>query len=372
LTFEGLHGERVQLTMTLRERFRRVMRGERSIRVPFIAFFGPWEETLARWREEGLGDRDWAEEAGFEDDRQHPVPVNAYLQPLFPEVTLCEDKASRIVRDKHGIVKRLKTGAESMPQFLHHPVQGRAAWEQLKPRLTNPDDPGRFPHDWSEWLRTWRDRESILFLGMAPCGFFGALRELMGTEQALVGFYDDPGLVEDILDTVCELWMAFYPLVLQQVEVDFVFIWEDMCYCNGPLISPALFRRFLLPRYQRLTEKLSNVGVESIWVDSDGDVTQLIPLWLESGVNGILPLEIASGLDVLAIARQYPELRLIGGIDKRALAGGQAAIDQELRKLPVLLERGRYIPTVDHAVPPDVSWQDYCYFADRLRTILGD
>ncbi|MGQ9553503.1 MAG: uroporphyrinogen decarboxylase family protein [Anaerolineae bacterium] len=345
------------------------MRGE-CVPVPFIAFFGPWEETLARWRREGLGDRDWAEAAGFEDGSQHPVPVNAYLCPLFPEVTLIQDGATRTVRDKHGITKRISRGSESMPQFLRHPVESREDWQRLKPRLSNPDHPKRFPHDWEAWKASWAGRDSILFLGMLPCGFFGALRELMGLERTLVSFYQAPALVEEILDTLCELWLAFYPRVLQQVQVDFVFIWEDMCYRSGPLISPATFRRFLLPRYRRLTAGLRSVGVENISVDSDGDVTQLIPLWLEGGINGVQPFEIASGLDLLAIARQYPDLQMIGGVDKRALAAGPAAIDQELAKLPSLLERGRYIPAVDHGVPSDVSWDNYRYFAEQLRRLL--
>lgn len=365
--------------MRLKERFHRVMNGEAGMRPPRAAFFGPWKQTLDRWHREGLVGDDWARAAGFEDGSQHPVPVNAFICPLLPETVLAEEGASRVIRDQHGVVKRVRADDESMPQFLHHPVQGRADWERLRPLLSDPDHPERFPsrehpflgvEDWGRWRQEWEERDSILFLGMLPCGFFGGLRELMGLETALTAFYDDPGLVENMLDTLCDLWSAFYPRVLRQVRVDFVFIWEDMCYRGGPLISPATFRRFLLPRYRRMTEALRRAGVRNIFVDSDGDVTQLIPQWIEGGVTGVLPFEVASGLDLASIARQYPELQMIGGIDKRALAAGPEAIEAELAKLPSLLERGRYIPAVDHGVPPDVSWANYRRFAERLGAIL--
>ena len=348
------------------------MRGERGLPVPLVAYFGPWEETLARWRREGLGERDWAQAAGFEDGPQHPVPVSAYLSPLFDEQTLAQDSTCCTVRDKHGVVKRLHRVSESMPQFLRHPLETRADWCLLKPRLSNPNDPARFLSDWQGWLAESGTRDSVLFLGMLPCGFFGALRELMGLQRALTSFYDDPALVEDVLDTLCLLWCNFYPMVLRQVAVDFVFIWEDMCYRGGLLISPATFRRFLLLRYQKLAGRLRREGVENIHMDSDGDLTQLIPLWLEGGINGAQPLEIASGLNLPAIAKCYPRLQLVGGIDKRALAAGPEAINRELAKVPPLLERGRYMPAVDHGVPPDVSWANYCYFARQLGGILGD
>lgn len=339
--------------------------------MPHIAYFGPWPETLARWRREGLGDGEWWQAAGFEDGAQHPVPINAYLCPLYEEVTLARDGATTTVRDKHGIVKRVSAGSESMPQFLDHPLHDRDDWRRLAPRLANPADPARYPDDWQPWLREWSGKDAILFLGMLPNGFFGALRELMGLERALTAFYDDPPLVEEVLDTACDLWSSLYTAVLRQIDVCFVFIWEDMCYRGGPLIAPATFRRYLLPRYRRLCQSLRAADVENVAVDSDGDVTQLVPLWLEGGVSGVQPFEVASGLDRLALARRFPEMQMMGGVDKRALAAGPSAIDAELAGLMPLLERGRYVPTVDHLVPPDVSWANYCYFAERLGRLLG-
>ena len=60
------------------------------------------------------------------------------------------------------------------------------------------------------------------------------------------------------------------------------------------------------------------------------------------------------------------ELRIWGGVDKRALASSPAAIDAELARLKPLIDEGGYIPHTDHTCPPDISYHNYCYYLDRL------
>lgn len=176
--------------------------------------------------------------------------------------------------------------------------------------------------------------------------------------------------MHDILDTLCDLWIALYTKVQLDVAIDYFFIWEDMCFKGGPLISPALFREFLLPRYKRLTRALKEVGVKLIFVDSDGDFRKLIPLWIEGGVDITFPWETQFGLDITEQRLQHPKLGMIGGIDKHAFIYGRTAVDRELDKVPFMLQNGRYIPAVDHEVPYDVSWDTYCYFCKCLRELV--
>jgi uroporphyrinogen-III decarboxylase len=145
-------------------------------------------------------------------------------------------------------------------------------------------------------------------------------------------------------------------------------MWEDMAYKTGPHLSPAMFRRFMLKPYQKITSCLRDHGVDLIFVDCDGNPEALVPLWLEGGVNGIYPLERAAGVDPVEWRRKYGrELRLIGGIDKRAMAAGPEAIDAELEHVAPLLQDGGYIPWCDHLVPPDVPLQNYLYYLERMK-----
>jgi uroporphyrinogen decarboxylase len=67
---------------------------------------------------------------------------------------------------------------------------------------------------------------------------------------------------------------------------------------------------------------------------------------------------------------RYPTFALMGGIDKRALAAGREAIDRELERLIPAVEKGGYLPMVDHLVPPDVTLENYLYYLERRRKLF--
>jgi uroporphyrinogen decarboxylase len=143
-----------------------------------------------------------------------------------------------------------------------------------------------------------------------------------------------------------------------------------MAYNRAPLISPAMVRQYMLPRYRRVTEYLLGRGVPYVGLDSDGQVHPLIPVWLDAGLNFLYPFEVQSGMDVLEVRRRYGRnLRIWGGVDKRALARGPAAIDADLARLKPLIDEGGYIPHTDHSCPPDISFPNYCYYLEQLTTV---
>ncbi len=161
-------------------------------------------------------------------------------------------------------------------------------------------------------------------------------------------------------------------IILKDVTPDAYVLWEDMCYKNGPLISPGMFRSFMLPRYKQLTGYIRSKGVGHIFLDSDGDCRALIPLWLEGGVTGIVPCEVQAGMDVYKLRQEYGrELLLIGGVDKKALAAGKETIDMEIKKISRTIESGGYVPFFDHGLPHDVSYENIVYFMNELKRIAG-
>ena len=363
------------MDLTNRERFVRLMRGEPVDRAPFFSIFGPWPAALERWKTEGLAeDATWETVmgiVGFEGHRGFQLPVNGFMCPAFEPQVLEEDDRQRVIIDHFGVEQLERNDRGSMPTFLSFPVENRDEWEAVKHRF-GPDAPGRVPANWDDICRRARESGDPVFVGDLPIGFFGGPRQIIGLENLIYLFYDDPELLEDILDTMCELWIAVYTRVHQDIPLDGCVLWEDMCFKTGPLIGPELFRRFLLPRYKRLTGALRQAGVDIIMVDSDGDVRALLPLWLEGGVTLVFPWETQMGLDITEVRRQYPELQMVGGLNKAVLAHDRAAMDQELEKVPWMLEQGRYLPAVDHFVPPDVSWGTYRYFYERLREMVWE
>ena len=78
-------------------------------------------------------------------------------------------------------------------------------------------------------------------------------------------------------------------------------------------------------------------------------------------------------MDAVALRKKYgKDLILSGNIDKRVFAKGKDAIREEvMSKVPFLLETGGYLPSLDHAIPPDVPLEGFLYYINLLREIGG-
>jgi hypothetical protein len=136
------------------------------------------------------------------------------------------------------------------------------------------------------------------------------------------------------------------------------------------MVSPGIFRGFMMPFYQRATSFLKARGVEVILVDTDGDCRELIPLFLEAGVTGLYPMEVSAGMDVVAARKAYPQLQMMGGIPKFELARSESRINEILEPVGWLLSQGGYIPFADHSVPSEVSWKCFKYYRHKLNEFI--
>lgn len=359
--------------MTNRERFVRIAKSESTddLFLPFGLNYG-WfmEETVERWRTEGLPeDADLHEFFGF--DRIEFTGGGPYsLIPSFEEELLSEDGETQIVRDQLGITKRIfkKNTQSKMPQWLDFPVKSRQDFEAFKKRL-DPTSPGRRPASFDELKARWKDRDHPL--GLAAGSFYGhTLQRWVGPENVCMLFYDDPTLVHEMLDYLEEFFLALIEPFVREVEFEFASFGEDIAYKGRSFISPRTFKEFIQPHYVRICEVLRSHGIEVIFVDSDGYLDELIPLWMEVGINGFSPLEVAAGMDAESLKREYGnDIVLVGNVDKRALSKGKDAIDAEVGKVQKLLALGGYFPAVDHSVPPDVPFDSFRYFVDALKAL---
>jgi len=354
-----------------RERFLKIARGELrdELFLPLDLNYS-WfmDETLERWYGEGLP-RDASLLEFFGLDRVVFTGGKPYQPiPAFEVQTLAEDAETRIIRDELGITKRVSKRHEqsTMPQWLEFPIQSRPDFWEFSKRL-DARSPGRFAADWPRRVAAWRERDYPLGLG---CGsFFGhTLQRWVGTEHLCMLLYDDRALVHEMLEFLEHFFLDLIRGPVAEIDFDFASFGEDIAYKGHPFISPRTFREFFLPHYVSLCGLMRASGIDVIFVDSDGCIDELIPLWLEVGVNGFSPLEVAAGEDAIALKRRYGrDIILAGNIDKRVLIRGGAAMDREVAKARWLLAQGGYFPAVDHSVPPDVPLAHFQYFLRALR-----
>jgi len=377
--------------MNDRERFVASVLGEPVDRPPYWLFWGPWKTTWKRWAQEvqsgaaseghrflaGAADEHLifyeSFRASFEPDQPpRAIPVNCGPCPRIEEEIIEETDEFVIHIDSWGIKRRDFKHRESMSEFIQFPVKEREDWEQFKAKRLNPDHPDRLEGNWRELCAEWTAKGYPIQLGVYPdAGVFGPYRWLLGDEEGLVAFYTMPDLVHDIMDHLTTLYLAVFEKVVQEVRVDVIHLWEDMCYRNGPLISPRHWEEFLGPNYRRIKKFAQEHSIPVISVDTDGDPDLIAPPMMRAGVNLLFPMEVAAGCDVNVWRDRYPTLGMMGGIDKRVLARDPEAIDQELARIRPAMEKGRYIPALDHLVPDDVSWDNYCYYAEALKRLVG-
>ncbi len=361
--------------MNARERFLATCRFEpvdRPFRWETIGF---WPETIERWHGEGLSEDidEMAAYIHFNMDLRMPITLGGFEEPgffpAFEETILEEDEQYVIRRDRTGaIIREFKSGRSALPQFLEFPVKDMRSFEELKWRL-DPSAPGRLGEDWQYSFQVYNESEFPVIAYV--CGLFGMARHLMGFENLMYAYYDMPQLIH----AIGRQWLALYSSLLEQIsavaKIDAIDFWEDMAYRNGPMIGPPAFREFMTPYYKRLTNCARSLGINVFEVDSDGDITPLIPLFLEAGANMLLPFEVQAGMDVRKVRQQYGnQLVIQGGLDKRKLALGFDAIREEvMTKAPDLLRQGGYIASLDHNVPPDVPLKNFEFYLNLVREI---
>ena len=358
--------------MDNRERFHRLMRFQPVDRLP-IGAGGIWADTMARWVREGYP-------AGTPPDDYFGTSglKTAYAGPQSGPWPLSESRVIRetdteVVRtDGYGRTVRDFKQSTTMPEWLDFPVKTGADLERVLAEqfdLARLD--ARWPADWEAKVKTWNSPargDTILFLD-GGC-YYWTLRSLAGVEHASYLVHDAPELVEELFERINRVCLAGLERTLARLEIDYLGFGEDIAFKTSTLISVSMFRRLLVPRYRKVVDYARAHGVEVIWYDSDGNLWPFMDEYLAVGIDGFAPMEVAAGMDPVALRAKYGRrVRMFGGVDKREIAKGPAAIDALLAHLAPVIREGGYLPGIDHSVSADISLANYTYFLKELRAL---
>jgi len=326
------------MTMNHVERFRAVMGFQPVDRLPRWEWAMWWDETIARWHNEGLS-KSLASSQVFEIAQY--FGLDPYQQFWF-------------------------STTEATIEATQHHVEGIVAnmddYRRVKPRLY-PDHSAAI-----EVMRPWAAKQSrgeaVVWATLE--GWFWFPRTLMNIERLSYAFYDQPELVHAMNHDLTEFNLRLIRQMSKVCVPTFMTLAEDMSYNHGPMISQQVFEEFLAPYYRRLIAALDELNITLI-VDTDGDVTQLVP-WLQGvGVAGVLPLERQAGVDGDRLREQFPTLRMVGHFNKLTMDKGEAAMRTEFERLVPLMKRGGFIPSVDHQTPPAVPMEQYRIYLRLLE-----
>lgn len=352
------------MIMNNRERFLSVLNFEKPDVFPVMEFMGFWDEVKPRWIEEGFDENeDIFEHFGLVE--QEYVPIDFNFVPPFEEKIIEETEHHIVMIDEVGCTKKIEKNSSAMPHYIEFPIKGREDFEAVKERMNPLDFENRYPADWERLVNEYKGRDYPL--GLKIRGPFAFCRDFVNFEQLMMMVYDDKELIRDMMNFQTDFIIGLWSKVVADVNIDFVYLGEDMAYKTGPMFSPSLYGELVKPLYEKLADFLKSNGVEHFIVDSDGCILKLIPMYIEAGITGTLPLEIAAGMDPVALRKEYPKLQMIGGVDKLKIAEGGSAIDGQIDKVRKLAGQGGYIPSFDHSVPPIVSYENYKDYMAKLK-----
>jgi hypothetical protein len=367
--------------MNNRERAMAILNYEDYDSLP-IVHFGFWPETLEKWYKEGYVTKE--EARGWYDGNEYDLSIskklgfdfnwyscfggNTGLFPAFERKVIEEmPNGMRKVLNWEGVVVLEKDDAVSIPAEVDHILKDRESWEKhYLPKLQYTEERIDF-----EALKSFeKHEEREVPLGLHCGSLFGVIRDWLGLENVSYLYVDDPDLYDEIIDTVGNLSYRVTERVLRSgVKFDFGHFWEDLCFKNGPLVIPSVFKEKVGPHYNRITNLLKEYDINIVSLDSDGKIDSLLPIWLENGVNTMFPIEVGTWeANIKPWREEYGrELRGVGGMNKTVFAYDYDAVDKEVERMKPLVELGGYIPCIDHRIAPDAKWENVQYYCERMR-----
>jgi len=320
--------------MTTRERFHAVMNFKPFDRLPLWEWATWWDLTINRWRTEGL-----PEFPDFDDEgRSHTENVAAYFgHDIYIQQWIVPYGPG--FYDVTGGTGRIATMDD---------------YERVLPALY--PDPASVVGNWEARAKRQARGEAVLWFTLN--GFFWFPRVLLGVEEHFYALYDQPELIHRMNSDLAAWSIRCIDEICKVATPDFMTYAEDMSYNHGPMLSEELFDEFMLPYYNQVNPLLRERGILAV-TDSDGDITIAAPWFERAGLEGILPLERQSHVDVDVLRANHPRMRFIGHYNKLVMADGEAAIRKEFERLLPVAKKGGFIPSVDHQTPPHVSLEDY-------------
>ena len=370
--------------MTNLERAMNILHYRPADRLPAV-HFNYWPDLLTEWADQGkisrelaVGNHDGSEKEkeldkiiGWDFNWNHVVGTNNGLWPHFETKVLEElPDGSRRVQNHNGIIEKIKPGITSIPAEDDYLLKDREAFETLyRPKMQFTPDRVNLEH----YRHFNEHRPWDVPVGLHVGSVLGSVRDMVSVMGMSYLLYDeDEDLFADIVDTFADMQYECVKAVLETgAKFDFAHYWEDICFKNGPLLSPSTFDELCGKHYRKRNDLLRQYGIDIISLDCDGVVDKLIPTWLDNGVNVLFPIEVGVWGDQFEAARKkYGDRVLgIGGMDKTALRRDKAAVDAEIERMKRLASLGGFIPCPDHRLMPGTKFELVQYYAEEIKKI---
>jgi len=373
--------------MTPAENLRRMFAGEQGQWVPL--FDGPWGDTIRKWVTQGYPTRKVkrkVQEDGREVEKEVDEPLSPAehfgydmvgvggwfdMLPLKGHSEVVEETDEwRITRNGAGAALKYWKHKSGTPEHIDFRMTSRAVWERdYRHHLLEPDRSRVNIEGARQALERWRAEGRWTFYG--HLFVWENMRRSMGDITLYQSLLLDPAWIHDYNRVHTDFYKAHYRMLFEEAGVpDGVWIYEDLGYNKGLFASPKVLAELIFPYYREVVEFFHSYGLPVV-LHTCGSTREALPLIIETGFDGLNPMEVAAGNDVLEYAERYGDkLVFIGGFDKRIIEShDRALIRREVsRFMEAMKARGaRFVFASDHSISTNTDYQDYLYTVEVYR-----
>ncbi len=380
--------------MNSRELVKKVITTKKTTKIPLYDSF--WEDTLTSWEQQGAINILQNKNKVYIKDK---FDLNLSLQQHFgfdfsmvyldnslrQSTKLVKSENEMItVKDRCGYTADKFIGKSRTMHMYNHVTTSKETWDKLKSRLTvDIDDLSRVSEQ-SYFMRyekdqTWEqsinginkvyNNNNYVFIN--SYGPFEAAWRHRGFTQLLMDSALDEKFLEEMFSSHTDLIIETMKKALSLgMKVDGYFLVEDLGHSGGLLISPDVYKRTLHKQHRKLGDYLHSQNLD-FFMHSCGQVKELIPLFIDEGLDVLQAIESKANQDVAKLSKEYgKDLCFMGNIDVRELVKGKQAIKAEvLKKIIPAMKNGGYIYHSDHSIPPEIALEDYIYMMNLIKKL---
>lgn len=352
------------IELTSRERMLRTYRRQEIDRIMMVDT--AWAGTIQRWYKEGMpAGVDWQDYFGFDKI----VRIKPDNSPRFECKTIEENDRYRIETTLWGQTKRKFKALDSTPEVLDNYYCDSERWAEAKAKMLEYHD-DRIPWDYlkenyPKWKAQGTFTQLVVWFGFDVCH-----SHMIGTENVLVGMYDEPEWITDVFDTYLNTSLDLCQKILDAgYEFDGIFWYDDMGYKNSPFFSPSMYKELLKPYHKKVIDWAHERGMVTE-LHSCGFIEPLVGDLVEIGLEMLNPLEIKAGMDPFKLKNLYGDkLAFHGGINAQLWDDIDKVKAEMERIIPVMKEGGGYVFASDHSIPNSVSFENMKQIAELAHKL---
>lgn len=254
-------------------------------------------------------------------------------------------------QDEWGITYRISPVTWPIDSGIKHPCEDGEDWKNYQ--MPDANAPFRY-EGLKEVLR--RSQENGMGVVGNVRGPYSGAWQIFGLDTFSMLLYEEPETVDAVLTAITDFAIDA-TVQMVKLGVDAVLYSDDYGSTLQPLMSPEMFRRFLVPQLNRIRETCRRLGCKML-LHSDGHLHQLLPDIMHTGINGLHPIERAAGMDLAEVKQKYGEqVCIFGNVENKHVMtlGTPADVDAMVREcIRIGAPGGGFCLGSDHSVHDDI------------------